>query len=671
MFKNMKLAGKIGGGFGLVIVLTLVVSWVGWSATDKLALRADNAADVGSIVEHMLAARRAEKNLLLRGDQKYIDENIKTTEELKATAAKLKARFQDPANKAQMDAITESLLAYEQSFQTLVKARADGVSAEEGMAQTGRQLFETATGAQGDIRAQMNQVITAGEKADVILDRVKKFEEVSAILVTELQARRDELYFSRTGDPKYAEQVKASVEEIVKSATDLKSRFLTEDNKRRMDDVLNGAKKYSAAFDRYVAVKADLKKAEQVLVDTALKVEKAAEEAMADQGAKMEAEKQTATSTIVTGAGLALLMGLLAAILIARNIISATRKGVEFAQAVTAGHLDAEVDIDQKDEIGQLAEALRAMVKKLRGIVQDTKAIADQVASGSQEMTATAEQMSQGATEQAAAAEETSSSIEEMAATVGQNAASAAQAEKIALQSAEEAQKSGDAVGRTVKAMHEIASKIGIVEEIARQTNLLALNAAIEAARAGEHGKGFAVVASEVRKLAERSQMAAGEISELSVQSVKVAEEAGRMLESTVPGIRKTADLVQEISAATAEQNQGAQQISRAIQQLDTVIQQNASSAEELSATAEEFSGQAERLLGTMSYFKLGSEDTFQGGGFVARRAAPAARKKLASAGNGHAPVMAHAAPHGASRKKPGVELDLGNDASDSEFERY
>ena len=241
------------------------------------------------------------------------------------------------------------------------------------------------------------------------------------------------------------------------------------------------------------------------------------------------------------------------------------------------------------------------LLNNVRNIVSTISMSAENVASGSQELSTTAEQMAQGATEQAASAEQASSSMEEMAANIRQNSENAQETQAIALRVADEAVRGGEAVSDTVHAMKQIADKISIIEEISRQTNMLALNAAIEAARAGEHGKGFAVVADAVRKLAERSQSAAGEISNLSSTSVEVAENAGEMLTRIVPEIRKTAELIQEINSSSSEQNSGAEQINDALIQLDQVIQQNSEGSEEMASTAEELASQAEQLKEAIS----------------------------------------------------------------------
>lgn len=285
------------------------------------------------------------------------------------------------------------------------------------------------------------------------------------------------------------------------------------------------------------------------------------------------------------------------------TMVDSLKERTAVAERIAHGDLAAKVKVLSDNDI--LGQALTSMVENLREVVEAVKVAADNVAAASQETSSGAEELSQGATEQAASAEEASASMEQMVANIGQNAENAQETERIAMKSAEDAHEGGEAVAETVAAMKEIAEKISIIEEIARQTDLLALNAAIEAARAGEHGRGFAVVASEVRKLAERSQTAAGEIGQRSTSSVAIAEKAGQMLERLVPDIKKTAELVQEIAAASTEQNSGAEQVNTAIQQLDKVIQQSASAAEELSSTAEELSSQAEQLQDTMSFFNL------------------------------------------------------------------
>ncbi|GAK69539.1 putative methyl-accepting chemotaxis protein [Agrobacterium rubi TR3 = NBRC 13261] len=406
----------------------------------------------------------------------------------------------------------------------------------------------------------------------------------------------------------------------------------------------------------------------------------------------------------------AVIIAIVTALWIALGISSGLRKIMTVAEAVSVGDLDQEVEIKTNDEIRDLVNrinvmtgnlrntasvaneiadgnltitprplsdkdtlgiSLQRMVERLRGVVADALAAADNVSSGSQELSASSEQLSQGATEQASSAEEASASMEQMAANIKQNADNAAQTEKIARQSSKDAEASGEAVGRAVTAMRTIAEKISIVQEIARQTDLLALNAAVEAARAGEHGKGFAVVASEVRKLAERSQAAAAEISSLSGTTVQVATEAGDMLNRLVPDIRKTAELVSEISAACREQDIGASQINEAIQQLDKVTQLNSGASEEMSATSEELAAQAEELQASIAFFKVDRSD-----------AGHASANLRAPARPSQAPA-ARVAPKAAPMRRPdnsiasqqarakGFALDMsmgGPDSGDADF---
>jgi methyl-accepting chemotaxis protein len=434
---------------------------------------------------------------------------------------------------------------------------------------------------------------------------------------------------------------------------------------------------------------------------------------------EMQTQQQQASNTygstrdvLIGVAAGSLLIALTAAIWLALSISRGLSKIVTLAEAVAIGDLNKSVEITSNDEIKDLIEtvnrmsanlrvtagiadqiadgdltvqpkplsdkdtlglALERMAQRLRNVVGNALLASSNVSSGSQELSATAEQVSQGATEQASAAEQASASMEEMTANIKQNADNATQTEKISRQSAKDAEASGEAVNRAVTAMQTIAEKITIVQEIARQTDLLALNAAVEAARAGEHGRGFAVVASEVRKLAERSQIAATEIGTVSGETVKAARTAGDMLTSLVPNIRKTAELVSEISAACREQDIGASQINEAIQQLDKVTQQNAAASEQMTATSEELSTQAEELQAAISFFR--TDETAKGKPEAARPSrVPVLRAPVRAR-----PAQKATPPQGKfipvqTSGSNGFALDLavgGPDEGDAQFKAY
>jgi len=644
MFHNRGLAFKLGTGFGLLILFSIVVSAIGYTSLGKLISRASKMDTVNSISDGVQNARMDMLYFINTKDAGKLDAFRKHLGEARDKAQALKHTLADPRNVERMDAFVAAANAYESGLARYLeseKSREDTFKTVVDAANALQKVTEELIGLLGDTQKQ-----SANASVEAARQNTELNLKIENLVQQFLRARIEVLYFLWRGDKTRMDNARTILDKLVVAAREVAPQLSTPKERTLIAEIIAKAETYKNRMDGFVQA-ADAQAA--VVKDMAAAADRAgqvAADAVDVQKSSMAADALISNQLSLGVSAVAVLLGLIFAVLITKTILRGIRGAIDVAEAVAHGDLEVTVSIDSRDEIGALLGAMERMIAaermvagvagnlaegdlsvsvaprsdkdvllhsmaemidRLRDVVGEVQSGAENVASGSEEMSASAESLSQGATEQAAAVEESSSAMEEMTSSISQNADNARQTESIAVKAAGDARESGQAVAQAVAAMKDIAAKISIIEEIARQTDLLALNAAVEAARAGEHGRGFAVVAAEVRKLAERSQAAASEITQLSRSSTAVAERAGELLGRLVPDIQRTADLVQEINAASQEQSTGSSQVNKALQQLDQVIQQNASASEELASTSEELSAQAEQLQAGISYFRLDS----------------------------------------------------------------
>ncbi len=713
MLDNMKLGIKLLAGFGVVLALMVIVGITAYNAINSASKgfghyreMARDTVLAGRLQANMLMARMNVKNFIITGSEQDKQQYQDYYKKMSGFLVEAQQEISNPERAAKIDLVDSEVGDYNEAFKKVLKFR----DLRNG-------YVNDVLNVKGPL---MEKTLTA------IMESAKQDGDMTATFFAGvgmkhlLLARLYMAKFLDTNEQAAVDRVNEEFKKMQTQMATLDQELQNPERRRLLGIVVEAQEIYQNTFNSLVqtiyerneTITGTLDRIGPEVAKLVEDVKLSIKAVQDDLGPKLVASNNRSNAAIIVIGIVAVFMGVAISLFIKNSVMiqlgAEPAELADITERIATGDLTMKLESKGKRDTGVFGST-KKMVDRLTQVVEDVvggashvlhmaenvKTAAENVSSTSEEMSASSEEMSQGATEQAAASEEASSSMEQMGANIKQNADNALQTEKIALQAALDAQEGGKAVNETVTAMKDIAGKITIIEEIARQTNLLALNAAIEAARAGEAGKGFAVVAAEVRKLAERSQNAAADINQLSASSVAVAEKAGDLLVKMVPDIQKTAELVQEISAACNEQTSGADQINKAIQQLDQVTQQNASSAEEMSSSAENMSSSAEemassaaemtdqsqRLQQTIAFFRVGDR-ALAGPTMRMRKPLPASRHDTTS----HVPADAsREIPKALPEKKSGngdnhhagagfnlnMSGEPGKEETDEDFTRY
>jgi methyl-accepting chemotaxis protein len=610
----------------VLIAMTLSIGLISWLSIKKISdnyTLSDISMEISKSTKDVVVS---ETNYMLYGKEEHIKSFKENLSVLRGLVSQAKEKYSDQIDVAKYDAISRDANTIETNFDSYVlneKAQIEAMQKADNL---------------GD---EIQTIIMKS-----LISKIAAKKDINDEFSTEfmnLRIMEKDAYLHKDHDSE--KLLTDKIEEV------LKINILNQSVSKALAD-------YKMNVLDYIS-KEDAQEVSSKAIDIAdASIEISATEMEAIQAEKMASTMQTTLLILIISILIAVVFSVLMAEIFRRSLSSGIRKSVDYAKRIALGELAFEVDttyLKRKDEIGELSLVMHTMVEKLKEVVDSVSAGTSNIAAASEEMSANSQSVSQGASEQASSVEEVSSSIEEMSSNIQQNSSNAMQTEKIAIKASKDIEDANTKVQLTIDAIKEIAVKVSIIGDIAFQTNILALNAAVEAARAGEHGRGFAVVASEVRKLAERSQTAANEINLLSKSSVEYAINSGKLMADLVPDIQQTAKLVQEITAASVEQNSGAEQINYAIQQTNQVIQQNAAASEEMATSAEELESQAEQLQEIISFFKTSNTRS----NTIQRRTTPVQFKQSKPAAT---KISAN----------KGINLNMGkSDNLDKEYEKF